>query len=139
MASMLKGKAYAKALFTLKTVTEAMERLLMDKFIEEEEVEINNPVALLSLIGTCIRQTLDLALSDPGTLTILEKYVAYEDKVRVGHLGKTAIFWLSVIDHTRLLLMLQYAVKTNNLALFHKCNSDMADLFFAFDGPNYSR
>ncbi|KAK0148593.1 hypothetical protein N1851_011078 [Merluccius polli] len=35
--------------------------------------------------------------------------------------------------------MLQYSVKTNNLALFHKCNGDMADLFFAYDGPNYSR
>ena len=29
-------------------------------------------------------------------------------------------------------------MKTNNLALFHKCNSEMANLFFAFDGPNYS-
>ena len=36
-------------------------------------------------------------------------------------------------------MMLQYSVKTNNLSLFHKCNSDMADLFFAYHGPNYSR
>ena len=48
-------------------------------------------------------------------------------------------FWLSVIDHSRLIKMLQYAVKTNNLDLFHNCNSKMADLFFAYDGPNYSR
>ena len=35
--------------------------------------------------------------------------------------------------------MLQYSVKTNNPSLFHKCNSDMTDLVFDFDGPNYSR
>ena len=36
-------------------------------------------------------------------------------------------------------MILQYSVKTNNLSLFHKSNSGVADLFFAFDGPNYSR
>jgi len=137
--SVLKGKAYAKALFCLKTVCEAMERLLIERFIEEEKVEVTNPVALLNLVQACSRETLDIVLQDPSTLTILEKYVTYEDKVRAGHLGKTATFWLSVIDHSRLILMLQYSVKTNNLALFHKCNGDMADLFFAYDGPNYSR
>ena len=139
LASVLSGKAYAKAFFYLKTVTEAMERLLIERFIEEENVEVTNPKALLSLIQTCSRETLNITLQDPPTRTIIEKYVAYEEKVRAGHLGKTATFWLSVIDHTRLILMLQYSVKTNNSALFHKCSGDMADLFFAYDGPNYSR
>ena len=138
-ASVLSGKAYAKALFCLKTVTEAMERLLIERFIEEENVEVTNPKVLLSLIQTCSRETLNITLQDPPTRTILEKYVAYEEKVRAGHLGKTATFWLSVIDHTRLILMLQYSVKNNNLALFHKCSGDMADLFFAYDGPGNLR
>ena len=94
---------------------------------------------LLKLVESCNREVLDDVLQDPDTLTIIEQYAAYEDKVRAGHLGKTAVFWMSVIDHCHLLLMLQYAVKTNNLALFHKCNGAMADLFFAYDGPNYSR
>ncbi|KAK3700755.1 hypothetical protein QZH41_010937 [Actinostola sp. cb2023] len=139
LTSVLKGKAYAKALFCLKTVSEAMERFLFERFVEEEEVEVNNPAALLNLVQTCNRETLDLALQDPSTITILEKYVAYQEQVRAGHLGKTATFWLSIIDHTCLILMLQYSVKTNNFALFHKCNGDMANLFFAYDGPNYSR
>ena len=33
LASVLSGKAYAKALFCLKTVTEAMERLLIKRFM----------------------------------------------------------------------------------------------------------
>ena len=137
--SVLKGKAYAKALFCLKTVSEAMQRLLFERFAEEEDVEANSPVPLLNLVQNWNRENLDLVSQDPATLTILEKYTTYEDRVRNGHLGKTATFWMSVIEHARLLFMLQYAVKTNNFHLFHKCNGDMADLFFAYDGPNYSR
>ena len=137
--SVLKGKAYAKALFCLKTVSEAMQRLLFERFAEEEDVEANSPVPLLNLVQNCNRENLDLVSQDPATLTILEKYTTYEDRVRNGHLGKTATFWMSVIEHARLIFMLQYAVKTNNFHLFHKCNGDMADLFFAYDGPNYSR
>ena len=102
-------------------------------------VEVYNPMALLNLVQTCNRENLDLALQDPSTLTILERYASYEERVCSGHLGKTARFWLSMIEHTRLILMLQYLVKTNNFPLFHKCNGDMAELFFAYDGPSYSR
>jgi len=139
LTSVLKGKAYAKALFCLKTVSEAMQRLLFERFAEEENVEVSDPMALLNLVQKCNRENLDITLQDPSTLTVLEKYVSYEARVRSGHLGKTATFWLSVIQHTRLILMLQFSVKTNNFSLFHKCNGDMADLFFAYDGPNYSR
>lgn len=46
---------------------------------------------------------------------------------------------MSFIDNSHMLFVLLFAVKTNNVALFHKCNSDMADLFFAYDGQNYAR
>ena len=35
--------------------------------------------------------------------------------------------------------MLIYAVKTNNRKLYHKCNGEMANLFFAYNGQNYCR
>ena len=138
LKSVLSGKAYAKALFCLKTVCEALERLLIEVFIEEINVQIS-PAALLDLIESCTRQQLDIALEDSSTLTVIQQYLDYQDKVRNGHLGKTAMFWLSVMDHQRLVFMLIYAVKTNNCKLFHVCNGEMANLFFAFDGLNYSR
>ena len=82
---------------------------------------------------------LDNALSNPTVLDVISKYRAYEEKVRKGHLGKTAVLWLSFIDHGRLLNMLLYSVKVNNLRLFHKCMGDMVDLFFAYGGQNYAR
>ena len=59
--------------------------------------------------------------------------------MRTGLLGKTATLWFSFIEHACLILMLIYSVKVNNLKLFHKCNGEMANLFFALDGPDYSR
>ena len=124
---------HAKALFCLRTVTEAMERLLLDRLLEEEEVESPDPAALLNLAQSCDRQNLNRALQDPSTLATLNQFDAIQEKVRSGYLGKTAQFWMSVIG---LILMLQVSVRTNNLGLFHKCNGDMANLFFAYDGPN---
>ena len=139
LESVQKGKAYAKAMFCLKTVIEAMERLLFQQFIEEQGSKFADPDHLMLLTETCNRENLNQALCESNVLDILQQYAIYEEKVRKGHLGKTATFWFSVIEHARLILMLQYVVKTNNFALFHKCNGEMAHLFFAYDGPNYSR
>lgn len=139
LKGVLSGKSYAKSLFCLKTVCEAMERLLMEKFIEEENILMTNTAALLKLIETCNKETLNEALKDPSTLTLIERYHVFEEKVLKGHLGKTATFWVSFINHCHLVFMLLHSVKTNNIQLFHKCNGEMSDLFFAFDGQNYSR
>jgi hypothetical protein len=59
--------------------------------------------------------------------------------VRNGELGKTAVLWLSYMDHIWLVLRLIQAVKTNNYALYCECLYRMSSLFFSFDGQNYSR
>ncbi|KAF3836203.1 hypothetical protein F7725_028761, partial [Dissostichus mawsoni] len=124
LKGVLSGKAYAKSLFCLKTVCESMERLLMERFIEEESVLITDPAALLNMTQSCNREHLDEALKDSSTS---------------AHLGKTAALWMSFITHCHLVFMLLHSVKTNNIQLFHKCNGEMANIFFAFDGHNYSR
>ena len=139
LSGVLSGKSYAKSLFCLKTVGEAMERLLFERFVEEENVHVSDPAALLSLVQSCNRRTLETALTDPPTLSILQKYSSYEEQVRRGSLGKTSTFWMSFIDHVRLIMMFLLSIKTNNIDVFHKCNGDMAQLFFAYDGPNYAR
>ncbi|KAG1662736.1 hypothetical protein GQR58_020782 [Nymphon striatum] len=57
LKSVLKGKVYAKALFCLKTVSEAMERLLIECFTEEENADVTNPVALLNAAQNCSRES----------------------------------------------------------------------------------
>ena len=134
----LSGKAFAKALFCLKSFVEALERLLFEVFLEENEQNME-PKAILNLIDDPSRENLELALSDATTTTIIEAYTNYGQDVRNGHLGKTAQFWMSFMDGAKLVFMMIYAVKIHDRKLFHKCNGDMANLFFAFNGQNYSR
>ena len=134
----LSGKAFAKAMFNLKATVEALERLLLDVFVEQTNTEIR-PQALLNVILTCNRQSIDAALNDESTNHLMQMYVDFQEQVRKGHLGKTARFWISFMDNAKLVFMLIYAVKTNNRKLFHKCNGEMASLFFAYDGQNYCR
>ena len=136
---MLSGKAYAKALFCLKTVCEAMERLLIEQFTVENNIQVTDATAILNIIKLPNRENLDDAIRDTSTIRLIEKYITYQDKVRNGHLGKTAHLWMSFINHSHLTFMLLHAVKTNNISLFHKCNGEMAGLFFAYGGQNYSR
>ncbi|KAF3840275.1 hypothetical protein F7725_018992 [Dissostichus mawsoni] len=88
---------------------------------------------------SCTSESLNSTLKDPTLLKLIGDYLQYQDKVRRGHLGKTGMFWLSMMDHARLVFMMDFAVKTNNFELFHHCNGAMADLFFAYDGHNYAR
>lgn len=118
LKGVLSGKAYAKSLFSLKTVCEAMERLLIERFIDEENISISDPTAFLNMVRSCNREHLKEALSDSSTLTLIDKYCTYEDKVLKGHLGKTASFWMSFITHCHLVFMLLHAVKTSNIQLF---------------------
>ena len=138
LKSVLSGKSYAKALFNMKVVTEAFERLLINVFQDEVNVDIQNET-LVNLIHCCNSQNLDATLKDPSLLKVINKYLDYQQKVSKGHLGKTGVFWISVMDHAKLVFMMDFAVKTNNFELFHHCNGAMADIFFAFDGHNYSR
>ena len=75
--SVLSRKACAKDLFGLKIVTEAIERLLIKKFVEEENVPVTENKDLFNLGWTCSRGTLNITMRDSSILTILEKYVIY--------------------------------------------------------------
>ena len=78
-----------------------MQRLLFERFVEEENVEIYSPVALLNLVRISSRENLSLALLDP-MLIFLERSVSYEDRGHSDHTGKSARFWLSQIKHIHL-------------------------------------
>ena len=77
LVSVLSGKAYSKALFNLKAVVEALERLLFEFFVKEKDNEIR-PEALLNLINACssssCREQLDNALQDESVTHITNKY-----------------------------------------------------------------
>ena len=94
-------------------------------FDEENEIYIR-PEALLNLINACPSSSccekLDKDLQDESVTHITNKYEEFQTKVRDGHLGNTAQFWISFMDNSKLIFLLTQAVKINNRKLFHKCN-----------------
>ena len=70
--SVLKGKAFAKAVFCLKTACEAFERLLLEIFIEEQKLEVIDLNALFKMLHTCSRDTLNHALKDLNIVPIIK-------------------------------------------------------------------
>ena len=115
--AVLRGKACGKALFSLKCVTEALERLLLEKLCEEKSINFDSR-NLQILMSDISSQNLT-NLQDDNTLhAFMHEWVAYENEVRTGKLGKTAKFWMQFIDHARLILLMLYSIKTNKLACF---------------------
>ena len=49
-------------------------RLLIEKFIQDENIENYKPEAILSLINSFTRENLQLALKDKSTLDLIKKY-----------------------------------------------------------------
>ena len=60
--------------------------LLVDRLIEEENLDLTIHVYLLTIGWDCNRESLDKALHDPSAQAITKRCVAYEQKVRTGHL-----------------------------------------------------
>ena len=74
LRSVLSGKAFAKALFCLKSTVEALERLLLEVYCEENDVQIQH-AALLNMITRCTRESLDHVLADKSTTEMLKSYL----------------------------------------------------------------
>jgi hypothetical protein len=142
LKGVLSGKKYTKSIWCLKVVSEAVERLLLKAFVDQLDETASDSMnldALDALIKDCSEENLLSTLQDDSLIQCLNAYFDFQDRVRNGDLGKTGQFWMSFLDHARRIFLLLYAVKVNDLQIFHKCMADMADLFFCFGGINYSR
>ena len=71
----LSGKAFATAMFNLKATVDALERLLLDEFVEQTNAEIR-PQALLNVNQTCNRQSVDAALHDESTNGLMQMWIS---------------------------------------------------------------
>ena len=92
IGNVLKRKAYTRALFCLETVGEAMERLMIAKFLKEANIDINSLFALQQLLQNCYRENFLKAKYDLEICNVFKKYMLFESNVRSGSFGKTATF-----------------------------------------------
>lgn len=69
----------------------------MEQFFAKENTSITIYMTFLNIGLYCNQENSNKTLKDSSTLTLKEKYCAFEERVRKGHLGKTAVFWMSYI------------------------------------------
>lgn len=139
------GKNYSRAIHCHKAMVEALERLLLQSFDTTRNTERrlgDNPETkekLDKLLKDRNKDSLAVVMDDPNFHSYLAEYSEFRAGVKKGDLGKTAMFWVSYMDHIWLILHLLKAVKTNDYYLYSACLHEMANLFFSYDGQNYAR
>ena len=144
LSGVMNGKHYERALHCHTVILEALERLLLDKFVETQgnDCELHSLMSSEKINALCMhldRGLLETVSEDSNVRVFLDKLSSFRESVSKGQLGKTAQLWLSYMDHVRLVLQLLEAVKTNNFHLYAASINQMAPLFFSFDGQNYAR
>ena len=72
-----------------------MERLLIEPFIQDENIENYKPETILSLINSL--ENLQLAPKDKSALDLIKKFKKYQDTVYKGNLGKSRKYRCSVL------------------------------------------
>ena len=96
----LSGKHYERAMHCHKILQESLERILLDKFLEQENEDVifaSLPEGTRdnTLIYFQTKYTMDDLMSDEGFITYIRKYTEFKKRVRDGVLRKTAQFWMS--------------------------------------------
>ena len=138
------GKSYARAIHCHKVMVESLERLLLEQFTEKTEVcFVDIPQASKDLLNGLVKspskENETFVLADLHIVSYIERYLKFCETCRTGVLGKTAIFWMSYMDHVWLTLNLLQAVKTNDFFAYSHCLCLMPDLLFSFGGQHYAR
>ena len=145
LSGVISGKNYSRSLNCHRVLMEAMERLVLDRFIKEQGEDVpfeKLPKTSLErierLAATPDKETENVALNDENIVSYLDKYMRFREAVRSGQLGKTAALWMRYADHVWLILTLLQAVKTNNFTVYSQCLCMMLDIFFSIGGQNYA-
>ena len=136
----LSATLYSKSLYTIKVLAEALERLLLDIFVAQNEVIYNEIKDSLKKFASDLKKTSPAAmLNNSKVVEVFAKYEEFKQDVRNGSLGKTAVFWISIVDHCNLAIQLDMAIKLNDFTSFKYVINAMIPLFFGENSQNYAR
>ena len=86
------------------------------------------------------RQNSDLELIESKKwVEEFENYMKYKKETEEGMHGKTAQYWIGYVILMNLYRLLVHSVREGDLLLYTFCLSQISDLFFTFNQPNYAR
>ena len=133
----LSGKHYNRAWNVHEHFADALERLLLQTFIESTSA--NLPEVLVTVIKADPKPTDFKALVDNAeAIVFFEKYNSFRSEIRNGKYGKTSQFWLLYLDMVER-QHLHAAIKENDYDTRMLAWKNSLPLFFAFNKHNYAR
>ena len=121
----LSGSHYNRSWLVHSTFSEALERLLYDRFVEE--LAANDPNSDHSDNVTEVKSHID-------------EYKEFQQRIRNGEFGKTPMFWLCLdLDLMHVQHLAHLSIQENDFEVRLKCWQYFLPFYFALNRTNYSR
>ena len=125
LKGVLRGRHYNRAWSVHEHFSDAFERLLLVRFLEDSPELHSIPSELLRYIRYSAKPTdLTRLLQNVNTITFWTNYEAFRQQVRSGSLGKTARFWIIYLDMMDRRHLLHMAIKEYDFDLRLICWAD---------------
>ena len=133
LEGMLGGSHYNRAWCVHQPMLEALERLLYERFIQEEKPHISSEMKELSV---------EISGSSSGLIDTFalhaNEYDNFKSMVRKGSLGKTAVFCLFYMDTMYLQHQAHISVQENNFYDRLRTLKRFIPYYFYFNFQNYA-
>ncbi|CAF4952709.1 unnamed protein product [Pieris macdunnoughi] len=136
--SFITGKHFnrCKRLHTLLSL--ALQTLHFEKFANDRSIEITDEMKKY-LSDFMTEKSVNPTVTREDLVDCFEKYEEYKQQTLNGKYGKTSQFYMIYINLIEHYFMLCRSIRTANLDLFRFVLPKIANLFFTFNQPNYSR
>ena len=136
LKGVLAGSHYNRAWIVHAAFSEALERLLFERFLNESNLTLPDvffePIDVPSLNN--INEAIESAKD------IFTKYLTFKDNARNGALGKTPQFWIQLyMDLMECQTRIHLSVQENDFVSRHAAWKTFLPMFFALNKPNYAR
>ena len=135
----LSGKHYNRALRVHQLMAIALDKLLLQEFVERTCYDTSQ-LQELQLLATFPCSEYMSATEDSESWRIFNgQFSAFADAARQGTFGHTCQFWMQYHDCIWLLLTFLQSIKENNLPAYVSCLRLFCPMIFAADRVNYAR
>ena len=138
----LNGKMYNRAVRVHKLFFEALHRILLEKFLEEQQESIKHLVdeinlSLIDLAKDINGENIDAFEDSDSFRNFVMLFIDFKEKLKGD--SDLAKFWLIYLDMVELLLNTIFSLRSGSWHLYVECMRDIVPWTFAYDRFNYSR
>ena len=135
LCGVMSGNHYNRAWRIHEIVSEALERILLKRFLHEVDPDISDELLDLATEEYDLITSHSLHLGE----SLRQQFHNYQQKVRQGHLGQTAQFWLIYMDMMRIQLQHHTSVQENDFELRLASIESFIPFYFYYNMQNYAR